>query len=347
MSEYFDSDDPFADLTADDLDILENAAIARTQTSQHSLQHQHQQPLLPRPRTKNAFPVLQEEPMMEDDYGQFNVDDEDLFIQDDNTCSEPPRPPPPPASHFPTNIDQTALMQELAYLRAETSRLKLERDKFETLTFKQDGRMDHLERALTKTRTDHELILQRLKVAAENEKQLLKLEVEDRERKLKTLSADIEFSKNELREAREIAGRGGIIRPATNLNNGNYNGDVFSSPKKAARIVKGSGVKSPESKSRIGAFSARAFSKEESVGPARKSNNNDNYNKKRKREEPRMITPEPVIVSEDLNETEINRIVMEKVLRDRSSWMVSDERFEVCFSKRVVLIIAYAGYSGA
>ena len=72
-------------------------------------------------------------------------------------------------------------------------------------------------------------------------------------------------------------------------------------------------------------FSARAFGKEESVGPG-KSNN-----KKRKREEPRMITPEPVIVHEESSEAEINRIVMEKVLRERSTWTVSDERFEVVF----------------
>jgi gas vesicle protein len=335
MSESFDSDDPFADFTADDLDYLENVAIANQVLQQPSIQQQQPIPL---PRTtsfQNAFPVVHEEPTIEDDYGQFNVDDVDLIVEDNATYETLPSPlPRPRLSRFPRNIDQIALMEELAHLRAETSRLKLERDKFETLAYSQDGKMDHLQRTLQKTKTEHESMIQRLQRSSEAEKQSLQKDLEDRERKLTALTADIEFQKMELREAREIANRGGIIRPMTNLNNNNSNnGDVGSPTRKAARVVKGSGVKSPEAKSRVGIFSARAFSKEESVGPAGRSNNNVNYNKKRKREEPRMITPEPVVVSEDLSEVEINRIVMERVLRERSSWSISDERFEVCSDK--------------
>src|SRR5438045_2071480 len=163
--------------------------------------------------------------------------------------------------------------------------------------------MGHLQRALQKTKADHELVLSRLQRASEAEKQTLKKDLAERDRKLSALTADIEFQKNELREARDLVNRGGgIIRP-----NQSQNGEI-SSPKKAARIVKGSGVKSPEKgKGGIGVFSAaRAFSKEESIGPAK----DINYNKKRKREEPRMITPEPGVVhSEELSESEINRIV--------------------------------------
>lgn len=323
MSEYFGSDDPFADFTAGDFDILEDQAIAASQTS-----------YIPPSRTtsfQNVFqPLKEEEPIMEDDYGQFNVDDEDLFI-DDNNNTTPPAPPPRLSRFFPTNIDQTALMEELAHLRAETSRLKLERDKFETLAYTQDGKMDHLQRSLQKAKNEHDSVLQRLQRTSESEKRALQLELQDREKKLVALTADIEFQKNELREAREIANRGGIIR-STNLNNNIDCVDILNSPKKAARVVKGSGVKSPESKSKVGVFSARAFSKEESVGPVKGNNNNNNsnnYNKKRKREEVRMITPEPVVVSEDSSEVEINRIVMEKILRERSTWTASDERFEV------------------
>jgi hypothetical protein len=310
MTEYFDSDDPFADFTANDLDTLEKAAIVATQTSQQPVFH-------PIPRTtsfQDVFPVVQEELSMEDDYGQFNVDDEDLFI-DDNTDPPPLPPPPTLQSRFPTNIDQIALMQELAELRAETSRLKLERDKLETLAYTQDGKMDHLQRTLRKVHADHESVLNRLQKSAEAEKRELQADLADRERKLTALTADMEFQRNELREARELATRGGVVRPGTN-------GELMS-PKRAARVVKGSGIKSPETKSRIGGVSARAFGREESVVPSGK-----NGNKKRKREEPRMETPEPVVVKE-LNEMEINRIVMERVIRERSLWTVSDERFEV------------------
>jgi len=337
MSESFDLDDPFVDFTEDDLDYLENVAKATQASQQHSIRQQQPIPL---PRTtpfQNAFPVVHEEPTMEDDYGQFNVDDEDLIIVDNTIYEHPPPPPPPRLSRFPRNIDQIALMEELAHLRAETSRLKLERDKFETLAYSKDGKMDHLQRTLQKTKTEHESIIQRHQRTSEVEKRTLQQDLEDRERRLTALAADIEFQKMELREAREIANRGGIIRPtSTNLSNNNNssnNGDVGSPTRKAARVVKGSGVKSPEAKSRVGIFAARAFSKEESVGPPGRNSNNVNYNKKRKREEPRMITPEPVVVAEDLGEVDINRIVMERVLRERSSWTLSDERFEVCSDK--------------
>ena len=311
MSEFFDSDDPFADLTADDLDILENEALATTQVTRHPpihqrLPHLHTHPNRAAP-PQNAFSAAYEEPTIEDDYGQFNVDDEDLLIDTNNdTTSEPPAPTPAPApnpiSRFPSNIDQHALMEELAYLRVETSRLKLERDKYETLAYAQDGKMGHLQRTLHKTKADHELVISRLQRASESEKQALGKDLDDRDRNLSALTADIEFQKNELREARELVNRGGgIIRP-----NQSQNAEI-SSPKKAARIVKGSGVKSPEKgKCSSGVFSAvRAFSKEESIGPAKETN----YNKKRKREEARMITPEPVVVhSEELSETDINMI---------------------------------------
>ena len=52
--------------------------------------------------------------------------------------------------------------------------------------------------------------------------------------------------------------------------------------------------------------------------------------KKRKREGEQMITPEPVVGNGVMSESEINKIVMERVLRERSTWTVSDERFEVC-----------------
>lgn len=313
MSDSFDSTDPFADFTADDLDLLENAALAATQASQSRYP-----PPLPRTKSfQNAFPEVQEESSMEDDYGLFNVDDDYLLVDE---VQAPPPIPSPHQSRFPTNINQTALMEELAYLRAKTSRLKLERDKLETLAYTQDGKMDYLQRTLLRTRQDHEAALQRVQRSSEAEKRSLQNDLADRERKLNALTADIEFQRNELREARDLATRGGVIRPSIT----NNNEELLTSPKKPARVVKGSGVKSPELKTRIGVLSARAFGNEESVGLGKIND------KKRKREEPRMITPEPVIVHEELSDVEINRIVMEKVLRERSTWTVSDERFEVC-----------------
>jgi hypothetical protein len=313
MSDSFDSTDPFADFTAEDLDHLENAALSATQASQSRYP-----PPLPRTISlQNAFPEVQEESSMEEDYGLFNVDDDYLLVDE---VQAPPPIPSPRQSRFPTNINQTALMEELAYLRAKTSRLKLERDKLETLAYTQDGKMDYLQRTLLRTRQDHEAALQRVQRSSEAEKRSLQNDLADRERKLNALTADIEFQRNELREARDLATRGAVIRPSIT----NNNEELLTSPKKPARVVKGSGVKSPELKTRIGVLSARAFGKEESVGLGKIND------KKRKREEPRMITPEPVIVHEELSDVEINRIVMEKVLRERSTWTVSDERFEVC-----------------
>ena len=343
MSDGFDSDDPFADFTAEDFETIEYEAIAATQgvqtappyrppsrppyrpPAQHhqqQLQHQQQQqkppppPLQPQKQSfnratsfQNPFPI---EDSTEDDYNQFNVSDEDLILIDTEDIplhSQSLPPVPSPA--------RSALQEELAFLRAETARLKAERDKFETLAFSNDGKMDHLQRTLSKVKLEHETDLQRLRKTAETEKRGLMNEVAERERKLAALTADIEFQRNELREAREMAHRGaGIIRSATG------NGEVVS-PRKAARVVKGSGVKSPESKSKIGIFSARAFRRDESVMPPK--------TRKRKREEP-MTTPEPAAVETGvLSETEINKIVMERVLRERSTWTVSDERFEVLY----------------
>ena len=215
MSDFFDSDDPFADFTSDDFEVLENAALAATQASQP------RRPL-PLPRTtsfQNAFPAAQEEPSMEDDYVLFNVDDDELLLDE---APPPPRIPSPHQSRFPTNIDQTALMEELAHLRAETSRLKLEHDKLETLAYTQDGKMDHLQRTLLRTRQDHEAALQRLQRSTDAEKRALQNDLADRERKLNALTADIEFQRNELREARELATRGGVIRPSVVNNNGEF-----------------------------------------------------------------------------------------------------------------------------
>lgn len=327
MDDFSDSDDPFADFTNDDLDLLEYTALAETQAPQP-----RHLPFLRTRSFQDASHTVKEEPSMEEDYGQFNIDDDDLVLVE----APPPRPiPSPRQSRYPTNIDRIALMEELAHLRAETSRLKLKRDKLETLAYTQDGKMDHLQRTLLRTRQDHEAALHRLQRSADAEKRALQNDLADRERKLNALTADIEFQRNELREARELATRGGVIRPSI----ANNNGELLTSPKRPARVVKGSGVKSPELKTRIGVFSARAFGTEESVGSGK------NNNKKRKREEPRMITPEPVVVHEELSEAEINRIVMEKVLQERSIWTISDERFEVVFTRNK-LTIANAGYSG-
>jgi hypothetical protein len=341
MSDGFDSDDPFAGFTAEDFEIIEHEAIAATQgvqrppyeppsrppykppvpdrQQQSQNQQQQQTPALPPPQPQkqssfnratsfqNPFPI--EDPP-EDDYNQFNVSDEDLILIDTEEIplhSQSLPPVPSPA--------RSALHQELAFLRAETGRLKAERDKFETLAFSNDGRMDHLQRTLSKVKLDHESTLQKLRNTAETEKRGLMNEVAERERKLAALTADIAFQRNELREAREMASRSvAVSRSVTE------NGEIVS-PRKAARVVKGSGIKSPESKSKIGVFSARAFGRDESVMAAK--------TKKRKREEP-MITPEPVGVETTvLSESEINKIVMERVLRERSTWTVSDERFEV------------------
>ena len=341
MSEYFDAEDPFADLTADDLSILEQQAHAATQASQHS-QRQRQPPQQPAKHQHQPAPMrvlvnratsfnqpislVQEDPVTDDDYAQFSIDDQDLII--DDSLKQPSTPPAPlqrsPAylSRFPTNIDQIALMQELASLRAETARLKAERERLETHSFTQDGKLDHLQRTLARTREDHESALARIQRATEADKQALQGELAERDRRLAALSADIEFQKNELREAREMALRGPVVRPPASSVVTVTNGEGIVSPRRP-RVVKGSGVKSPE-KSKGGAW---AFGREQ-VGPVE--------NKKRKRDE-RMVTPEPITVPvvavEEINESEITKLVLERVLKERSSWTASDERFQVrsCF----------------
>ena len=156
--------------------------------------------------------------------------------------------------------------------------------------------------------------------------------IADRERKLASLNAEIDFQKNEIREARRAGerGMGMVVRPAV--------GGSPSRKQGAARVVVGSGVKSPESKARIGIFSSRAFGKEEGVVKGKKDSGG---NKKRKREEPRVEVletgPEQTVRVQEtgagsVSEAEINRIVMDKVLRERASWTNEDERFEVIFS---------------
>ena len=336
MSESFDAEDPFADLTADDLSILEQQAHAATQVSQHS-QRQRQPPPQPAKHQPPPAPVrvlvnratsfnrrishVQEDPITGDDYAQFSIDDQDLII--DDSLNEPPTPPAPPQlspaylSRFPTNIDQIALMQELASLRAETARLKAERERLETHSFTQDGKVDHLKRTLARTREDHESALARIQRTTEAEKRVLHGELAERDRRLAALSADIEFQKDELREAREMA-RGPVVRPPASSVVTATNGEGVVSPRRP-RVVKGSGIKSPE-KSKAGAW---AFGREH-VGPVE--------NKKRKREE-RMVTPEavtpPVVAVEELNESETTKLVLERVLKERSAWTASDERFQV------------------
>jgi hypothetical protein len=221
-------------------------------------------------------------------------------------------------------------MQELASLRAETAHLRADREKLQTQTFTQDGKLDHLQRSLARARTDHESALARVQRAADGEKKVLQEELAERERRLAALSADVEFQKNELREARELAiKKEQVVREPFSAAAGvnGDSGDGFVSPRRP-RVVKGSGVKSPESKSRVG---AGAFGRGDRVGGV--------GTKKRKREE-RMVTPEPpqlpvvaaaapVAVLEEVNEAEINSLVLERVLKERSSWAASDERFQV------------------
>ena len=331
MSEYFDSDDPFADLTADDLDNLESAAINATQ---HPLppplppHHHHHHQYSPQPLPQNDFPSLDQDIPMDDSCGQFNVDDEDLFLA-------PTTPPPPPPPHLSpshsSHPHSSTLLAELTALRAETARLKLERDALETAKFTQDGKLEHLQRTLSKTRLDHDYALTRIKQSLETEKRNLQSTIADRERKLASLSAEIEFQKNEIREARMLAqrGTGGTVKMA-----GGGVGETGSPSKRqgAARVVTGSGVKSPEAKARIGIFSSRAFGREEIVVGKKDGN------RKRKREEPRgevvEVQPQQIVGRQEtgvgaVSEEEINRIVMDKVLRERASWTNEDERFEV------------------
>lgn len=298
MSEFFDADDPFAELTADDLSLLEQAAHAATQPSQSS-QRQRRPP-------QDQLPP----PSAEDEYAEFNVDEEDLIL-------DPPsrRLPPASLSRFPTNIDQIALLEELASLRAQTAHLKSEHEDLQTRTFTQDGKLDHLARTLARAREEHESALARVARAAEAEKRTLEGELAERERRVAALTADIEFQRNELREARQLKG---VVRPPST------GGVVEMGSPRRARVVKGSGVKSPEAKSRV----TRAFAREGVVGAA----------KKRKREE-RMETPEPVVV-EEVSEGEITRLVLERVLKERSSWTPSDERFQV------TLLLRFLGADG-
>lgn len=326
MSEYFDSDDPFEDVTAEDLDIIEHKALAATQG--YAIQQPALQPRLPIARStsfQNAIPQVQDNPNMEDDYGHFNVDDEDLVLVDQ---ADFPSFPAPTQEHPRPSFADDALVEELVQLRAETARLKQERDKFETLAFRQEGKMDHLQRTLTKSRAEHEAALLRLQNATEAEKRTFQNAIAERDRRLTALTADIEFQRNELREAQELANRGTTIRTTNNIQ--------LTSPKRPARVVKGSGVKSPESKNRIGVFSAIAFGKDEAVVTTK--------SKKRKRGEP--VPEKPFVMVEEpessgLSEGEINRIVMEKVFRERSSWTSADERFEVV-RFMILLIVAYA-----
>jgi hypothetical protein len=302
MSEYFDSDDPFADLTADDLSILEQAAHAATQPSQSS-QRQRQPPQLQQSQLQQPLPPIPPAPSAEDDYAQFNVDEEDLILD------PPSHIPLHPLSRYPPTIDQIALLEELASLRAQTTFLKTEHQHLQTRTFTQDGKLEHLARTLARAREEHESALARVSRAADAEKRKLEDELAERERRVAALQADVEFQRSELREARQLRG---VVRPPNTSTNGGNGGVVEMGSPRRARVVKGSGVKSPEAKSRV----TRAFAREGVVGAA----------KKRKREE-RMETPEPVVV--EVNEGEITRLVLERVLKDRSSWTPSDERFQV------------------
>src|SRR5579871_6021394 len=313
MSGNFDSDDLFADFTADDLDHIEQAAIQATQQSQlATVPRQQRGPITRITSYQAAITPTEEDPTLDDDYGQFNVDDEDLLFDQDQ-LADPPLPSPlsqpvPPSSHG-------ELLAEVTRLRAETARLKAERDKFETKAYSQDGKLDHLQRTLSRTQNEHMAALQRLTNASETEKKALKEELSERERRLARLTAELEFQKSEIREAREK--RNGVSYPVIGTASVIVNGD--GSPKKA-RVVKGSGVKSPEAKSRIGVSAARAFGKE-GVASAKE--------KKRKREEEAQEILVPMQLDPVVSETEISRLVMEKLIQNRSLWTITDDRFEV------------------
>lgn len=315
MSDIFDSDDFFVDITADELDALEWSAIQATQPSvlQQLPYQRHQSDPRPQAASFQYVAVAEENTSMEDDYVQFNADDE-FVIDDEHESTDVPFLPSQP--QHTVSSHESALIEELAALRAEKTRLKLERDKYETLAFSQDGKLDHLNRTLAKGRAEYEAALDRLKRAAETERRTLQADLADRDRKLAGLSADIEFQRNELRQAREQARDGGVSRSTTT------NSEPMT-PKKA-KVVKGSGVKSPEARSRIGVMSARAFGKEESVVSTTQ--------KKRKHEEAR-VTPDRIFPVEEVSEVEINRIVIERIICDRASWTISDERFEVALSR--------------
>ena len=337
MSVSFDAEvDPFAEFTAEDFEVLETNAIQASQSQQPALNPiTRQVSFIQHQPYQNVLPKVEEDSVMDEDYGQFTVDDEDLIIEDqpDTNTNVSALQTGTLDSHLERiSVDSSSLLQELAHLRAEATRLKQERDKYETQLYNQDGKMDHLQRALQKSKMEHENALQKLHRTADAEKKALQAELNEKERKLARLSGEIEFRKNELREARELATKGPVIRPpgeaygnGKDVSHGREMGfqgnGIELSPKKA-RVARGSGIKSPESKNRI----SRAFGKGEVVTSIR--------GKKRKLEEQR-VTPEPVVMVEDvknevLSEEEINRLVMEKILRDRSVWEVSDERFEVC-----------------
>jgi hypothetical protein len=306
MSEHFDSDDPFADFTAADLDNIEHAAMQATQNSQPAPIVRAQRPL--NRATSYQPPIAERDETLGDDYGQFNVDDQDLVLDD-----APPDPPlaspsqAPPSSH-------SALLSELSRLRAEAARLKAERDKFETKAYSQDGKLDHLQRTLSRTQNEHNAALQRLANVNDAEKRALREEIDERERRLARIVAELEFQKSEAREARERRNGVAVSVPPAIPGNVVVNGE--GSPKKA-RVVRGSGIKSPESKSRIGVAAARAFGKEVV------------QQKKRKRDEQVTEVAVPMQVEEKVSESEINRLVVEKIIQSRSMWSPTDERFEV------------------
>ena len=329
MSDYFDTDDPFADFTAADLETIEHAAIEATQRSQpvplrpppHSIIPQRQITRIP--SYQPTIPIIEEDPTLsDDDYGQFNVDEEDLILDTSNPVDQPllppsqPQPPQPPSTST-TSFSSSSLLAELTALRAEIARLKAERDTSETKAYSQDGKLDHLQRTLQRTQADHAAALQRLQNVAETEKRGLREDLAERERRLARISAELEFQKNEVRQARER--RDGVVVPVVPVGTvvGGANGE--GSPKKA-RVVRGSGVKSPESKSKIGVFSARAFGKE-GVVPGKQ--------KKRKREEEMEQVIRMQVEQIGISEVEVNRMVMEKIFQGRTLWTSSDERFEV------------------
>jgi len=328
MADHFDSDDPFADLTAADLDSIENAAIQATQPSQpppsrppparHAVAPKGQQRILNRTRAPPPSRI-EESPALEDDYSQFNVDDEDLSLEQ----QQPDDPLPTALSQPPSSY--AALLAELNVLRLETARLKSERDKFETKAYSQDGKLDHLQRTLSRTLSEHNAALQRLANANEAEKRALRNEVEERERRLARVNAELEFQKSEARQA--VERRNGVVRTSVGIGVPGVSAvvDAEGSPKKA-RVVKGSGVKSPESKSRIGVHAARAFGRE-SVQQRGKRKRED-----REQMQEDMLAREmsvPMQIEPSLSEVDVNRLVMEKIIQHKSMWATTDERFEV------------------
>ena len=307
MSDYLDLEDPFADFTQDEWETLESYAIAATQSSQSPAQRS---PSARVASFQTPFPPVQEEPTIDEDYEQFNVDDEDLLFEE---------APADPLAHQPATQPQSFLLSQFNSLNAEIIRLKAERDKFETLAYNQDGKVDHLQKSLAKARTEHAAAINRITQTSEAEKGKLLNDIAEMEAKMRALSAEVEFQKSELQQAREKDV--GVIRVGT------ASATMPEASPKRARVVKGSGIKSPE-KGKIGG--AQAFAKDEPIGNLKE--------KKRKREEPlKMNVPSSQLAMNGKPDEWASTEILELIVR-RGRCGRSDGRFEVWLFRALLLI---------